>query len=46
MDTEFLAVAGIEKGTSKTFDTLPRCNVQKTAKYGLRAAKRGKRSRI
>ena len=42
MDTEFLAVAGIEKGTSKTFDTLPRCNVEKTAKYGLRAAKKGK----
>ena len=42
MDTEFLAVAGIEKGTSKTFDTLPRCNVQKTAKYGLKAAKKGR----
>ena len=42
MDTEFLAVAGIEKGTSKTFDTLPRCNVHKTAKYGLKAAKKGK----
>ena len=42
MDTEFLAVAGIEKGTSKTFDTLPRCNVVKTAKYGLRAAKKGR----
>ena len=42
MDTEFLAVAGIEKGTSKTFDTLPRCNVEKTAKGGLKAAKKGK----
>ena len=42
MDTEFLAVAGIEKGTSKTFDTLPRCNVEKTARYGLRAAKKGR----
>ncbi len=42
MDTEFLAVAGIEKGTSKTFDTLPRCNVEKTAKYGLKAAKKGR----
>ena len=42
MDTEFLAVAGIEKGTSKTFDTLPRCNVEKTAKGGLRAAKKGR----
>ena len=26
MDTEFLAVAGIEKGTSSTFDMLPRVN--------------------
>ena len=42
MDTEFLAVAGIEKGTSKTFDTLPRCNVVKTAKCGLKAAKKGR----
>ena len=42
MDTEFLAVAGIEKGTSKTFDTLPRCNVEKTAKGGLKAAKKGR----
>ena len=42
MDTEFLAVAGIEKGTSKTFDTLPRCNVEKTAKKGLLAAKKGR----
>ena len=42
MDTEFLAVAGIEKGTSKTFDTLPRCNVEKTARNGIKAAKKGK----
>jgi short-subunit dehydrogenase len=42
MNTEFLAVAGIEKGTSKTFDTLPRCNVEKTAKGGLKAAKKGR----
>ena len=42
MSTEFLAVAGIEKGVSKTFDSLPRCNVEKTAKKGIKAAKRGK----
>jgi len=42
MDTEFLAVAGIEKGTSKTFDTLPRCNVAKTAKGAIKASKRGR----
>lgn len=42
MSTEFLAVAGIEDGVSKTFDKLPRCNVTKTARGGIKAAKRGK----
>ena len=42
MSTEFLAVAGIDKGVSKTFDTLPRCNVVKTARGGIKAAKKGK----
>ena len=42
MSTEFLAVAGIDKGVSKTFDTLPRCNVAKTAKGGIKAAKKGR----
>lgn len=42
MSTEFLAVAGIEDGVSKTFDTLPRCNVTKTARGGIKAAKKGK----
>ncbi|MBQ7760465.1 MAG: SDR family NAD(P)-dependent oxidoreductase [Clostridia bacterium] len=42
MATEFLEVAGIDKGVSKTFDTLPYCNPEKTAKKGIRAAKRGK----
>lgn len=42
MDTEFLAVAGISDGTSKTFDKLPRCNPEKTARGGIRAAKKGK----
>ena len=42
MSTEFLAVAGIDKGVSKTFDTLPRCNVAKTARGGIKAAKKGR----
>ncbi len=42
MSTEFLAVAGIDKGVSKTFDTLPRCNVTKTARGGIKAAKKGR----
>lgn len=42
MTTEFLAVAGIEKGVSKTFDTLPRCNPSTVAKKGIKACKKGK----
>lgn len=42
MSTEFLSVAGIEKGTSGTFDTLPYCNPAKTAKKGIKAAKKGR----
>ncbi len=42
MDTEFLSVAGIGEGASKTFDRLPRCNPKKTAIGGIKAAKRGK----
>ncbi|MBR7101134.1 MAG: SDR family NAD(P)-dependent oxidoreductase [Clostridia bacterium] len=42
MSTEFLNVAGIEKGVSKTFDTLPYCNPAKTARGGIKAAKRGR----
>ena len=41
MDTEFLSVAGIQKGTSKTFDTLPRTSPELAAKGALRAALRG-----
>lgn len=41
MDTEFLPVAGIGKGVSKTFDTLPRCDVSKTACGALKAAYSG-----
>ncbi len=42
MSTEFLAVAGIKDGTSKTFDTLPRDNAQKVAEHSLKASKKGK----
>lgn len=31
MRTEFLSIAGIEKGSSKTFDTLPYCDPKKVA---------------
>lgn len=40
MDTEFLSVAGIGKGSSKTFDTLPRVNPVTMAKKSLVASKR------
>ncbi len=36
MDTEFLPVANIEKGTSKMFDTLPRANPKKVAEIALK----------
>lgn len=42
MDTEFLSIAGIEKGTSHTFDTLPRVNPTVIAKKSLIASKKGK----
>lgn len=42
MRTEFLAVAGIEKGSSKTFDTLPYCDPGKVAKHSLLKAAAGK----
>ncbi|MBO5212169.1 MAG: SDR family NAD(P)-dependent oxidoreductase [Clostridia bacterium] len=42
MDTEFLAVAGIKKGVSKTFDKLPRCNPRKSAIGAIKAAKKGR----
>ena len=42
MDTEFLPVAGIEKGASHTFDTLPRVSPEKAAKAALKAAARGR----
>lgn len=42
MDTEFLSVAGIKKGVSRTFDTLPRVNPKAVAKKSLKASKKGK----
>ncbi len=42
MDTEFLPVAGIEKGSSHTFDTLPRVNPAVMAEKSLKAAIKGK----
>ncbi len=38
METEFLSLAGINKGDSKTFDTLPRDNAQKVAEHSLKAS--------
>ena len=42
MDTEFLPVAGIEKGSSRTFDTLPRVKPDEMAENSLKASKRKK----
>lgn len=40
MDTEFLALAGIEKGTSRTFDTLPRVSPKTVAKKAIFASRK------
>jgi short-subunit dehydrogenase len=42
MDTEFLPAAGIEKGASHTFDTLPRVNPAAAAERSLHHASRGR----
>lgn len=42
MDTEFLGVAGIKKGTSRTFDTLPRVNPKIMAIKSLKASEKKK----
>ena len=42
MDTEFLPVAGIAKGVSHTFDTLPRVNPVSVAEKSLKASRQGK----
>ena len=42
METEFLSVANIEKGSSGTFDTLPRVNPRIMAVKSLKASRRRK----
>ncbi len=42
METEFLSLAGINKGDSKTFDMLPRDNAQRVAEHSLLASKKKK----
>lgn len=42
MDTEFLPAAGIAKGASHTFDTLPRVNPAMAASRSLRMAAKGR----
>ncbi len=42
MDTEFLPVANIDKGTSKMFDTLPRANPKKVAQNALKMSAKKK----
>lgn len=42
MDTEFLPVANIEKGTSKMFDTLPRSNPKMVAVTALKYSAKSK----
>ncbi len=42
METEFLSLAGINKGDSKTFDTLPRDDAKKVAEHSLKASKKRK----
>lgn len=42
METEFLSVANIEKGSSGTFDTLPRVNPRTMAVKSLKASRKGR----
>lgn len=42
MKTEFLEVAGIDPGTSKTFDMLPYCIPEKVARKSVERAEKGK----
>lgn len=42
MDTEFLGIAGISKGMSRTFDTLPRVNPTVVAEKSLKASAKHK----
>ncbi len=42
MATEFLPVAGIENGASKTFERLPYCDPERVAKTALKKAQKGR----
>ncbi len=42
MSTEFLSIANIEKGSSNTFDTLPRVNPRTMAVKSLKASRKGR----
>lgn len=42
MHTEFLPVAGIQKGTSKTFDTLPYCDPDRVAEKALKLVQKNR----
>lgn len=42
METEFLSLAGIDKGASHQFDTLPRCNPAEVALKSVKKARSGK----
>ena len=42
MRTEFLEIAGLDKGQSKTFETLPYCEPRMVAVNSVKYAKRGK----
>lgn len=42
MDTEFLPLANIKKGVSRTFDTLPRVSPKEIARKSLTASAKGK----
>lgn len=42
METEFLPVANIKKGASKTFDMLPRVKPERVAKNSLKASQKGR----
>ena len=42
MATDFFTLSGLQEGQSKSIELLPKCSPSKTAKRGIRAAKRGR----
>ena len=42
MATDFFTLSGLKDGESKSIEHLPKCNPTKTAKKGIRAAKKGR----